>query len=101
MPETSAARSSRRQTTRRRARSSTAWATPYIEGAPVLVEMRDGPGGLADAAERLADAGVNVCGTLMVGRRPGVVEMIFCVDDEAKAHAALHQTPVEEVGVAD
>jgi hypothetical protein len=37
----------------------------------------------------------------MVGRRPGVVEMIFCVDDEAKAHAALHQSLVDEVGVAD
>jgi hypothetical protein len=44
---------------------------------------------------------VNVCGTLMVGRKPGVVEMIFCVDDEAKAHAALHQTEVDEVGVVD
>ncbi len=74
---------------------------PFIEGAPILVEVRDEPGGFADAAERLAAAGVNVCGTLMVGRRPGIVEMIFCVDDEAKAHAALHQTPVEEVGVAD
>jgi hypothetical protein len=37
----------------------------------------------------------------MVGRRPGIVEMIFCVDDEAKARAILHQTLVEEVGVAD
>ncbi len=37
----------------------------------------------------------------MVGHRPGVVEMVFCVDDEMKAHAALHQTVVEQVGVAD
>ncbi len=49
----------------------------------------DRPGGLADVAERLAAAGVNVLGTLCVGRRPGVVEMTFCVDDEAKARAAL------------
>ena len=70
---------------------------PYIEGAPILVEVHDEPGGLADAAERLAAAGVNVCGTLMVGRRPGVVEMIFCVDDEARGHAALQQTVAESV----
>jgi hypothetical protein len=73
---------------------------PYVVGVPVLVEVRDEPGGLADAAERLAEAGVNVCGTLMVGHKPGLVEMIFCVDDEARAHAALHQTEVDEVGVA-
>jgi hypothetical protein len=73
----------------------------YVEGAPVLVEVLDEPAGVADAAERLAAAGVNVCGTMMVGRRPGLVEMIFCVDDEAKAQAALHQTGAEVVGVVD
>ncbi|MFH1474512.1 MAG: ACT domain-containing protein [Chloroflexota bacterium] len=73
----------------------------YIEGAPILVEVLDQPGGIADAAERLAAAGVNICGTLIVGRRPGRVEMIFCVDDEAKARAALHQTEADEVGVPD
>ena len=74
---------------------------PYAEGSPVLVEVPDEPGGLAGAAERLAAAGVNVCGTLAVGRRPGVVEMVFCVDDEAKARAALHQMKAEAIGVAD
>jgi hypothetical protein len=74
---------------------------PYVEGAPILVEVLDEPGGLADPAERLAQAGVNVCGTMMVGRRPGVVEMIFCVDDEGRAREALHQSITDEVGVAD
>jgi hypothetical protein len=37
----------------------------------------------------------------MVGHKPGLVEMIFCVDDEAKAHAALHGEEVPNVGVAD
>lgn len=73
----------------------------YVEGAPVLVEVQDQPGGIADAAERLAGAGVNICGTLMVGHKQGVVEMIFCVDDESKAHAALRGEEVENVGVAD
>jgi len=73
----------------------------YVEGAPILLEVRDQPGGIADAAERLAGAGVNICGTLMVGRKPGIVEMVFCVDDEAKAHAALRGEEVENVGVTD
>ena len=74
---------------------------PYVEGAPILVEVQDGPNGLVDAAERLAEAGVKVCGTLVVGHKPGLAEMIICVDDEVKAHAALHQTEVDGVGVAD
>ena len=73
----------------------------YVEGAPVLVAVPVQPGGLAEPAKRLAEAGVNVSGTLVVGHRRGVVEMVFCVDDEVKAHAALHQTVVERVGVAD
>lgn len=73
----------------------------FVEGDPVLVEVRDEPGGLADAAERLTAAGVNICGTLVIGRRGGVVEMVFCVDDAARAHAALRQTNVEAVGVGD
>lgn len=74
---------------------------PYVEGEPILVEVPDRPGGLADAAERLAQAGVKVCGTLMVGHKPGLVETIICVDDEAGAHEALHQTEGDGVGVAD
>jgi hypothetical protein len=73
----------------------------YVEGAPLLVEVEDAPGGIADAADRLAGAGVNICGTLMVGHKPGKVDMIFCVDDEAKAHAALRDAEIENVGVND
>ncbi len=61
----------------------------FIEGTNVVVDVEDRPGGLADVAERLARAGVNILGTLIVGRREGVVEMAFAVDDEAKARAAL------------
>lgn len=73
----------------------------YVEGAPVLVEVLDQPGGMADAEERLTAAGVSLCGSLMVGHKPGVVEMVVLVDDEAKAKAALHQSEAEAVGVAD
>jgi hypothetical protein len=74
---------------------------PFAEGAPVLVEVPDEPAGLATAAEHLAAAGVNVQGVLTVGHRPGRAELIFCVDDEAAAHAALHQTESDAVGVTE
>lgn len=61
----------------------------FIEGDAIMVDVEDKPGGLADVAERLASAGVNILGTLCVGRRPGIVEMAFTVDDELKARHAL------------
>lgn len=73
----------------------------FIEGQPVLVEVEDRPGGLAEVSERLASAGVNVTGMLPVGRRPGVVEMTFCVDDEQKAREVLGQHQENLVGVGD
>ncbi|HEY7599920.1 MAG TPA: ACT domain-containing protein, partial [Candidatus Limnocylindrales bacterium] len=63
----------------------------FMEGAVVVVDVLDKPGGLADVTERFAHAGVNVLGTMCIGRREGVVEMAFAVDDEAKARAALAQ----------
>jgi hypothetical protein len=74
---------------------------PFIEGSPVLVEVDDRPGGLAEVSERLAAAGVNVTGMLPVGRRPGVVEMTFCVDDERAAREALGLHQEHLVGVGD
>lgn len=61
----------------------------FIEGDPILVEVEDRPGGLAEVSEKLAAAGVNITGMLTVGRRPGIVEMTFCVDDEVAAREAL------------
>lgn len=65
----------------------------FIEGETVVVDVADSPGGLADVAERFAKAGVNILGTLIIGRREGVVEMAFAVDDHEKARAALSQQP--------
>lgn len=70
----------------------------FIEGATVVVEVEDRPGGLADVAERLAAAGVNVLATLIIGRHTGTVKMAFAVDDRVKAEAALRE--VEPAGVA-
>jgi hypothetical protein len=61
----------------------------FIEGETVVVDVPDHPGGLADVAERLALAGVNITGTLCIGNRRGVIEMAFAVDDEAKAKSAV------------
>ena len=41
---------------------------------------------------------MNILGTLTVGRRAGVMEIAFTVDDEEKARAAL--TQAELAGVA-
>jgi len=61
----------------------------FIEGDMVVADVEDRPGGFADATERLAEAGVNILGALVVGRRPGVIEVAFSVDNEAAARAAL------------
>jgi len=69
----------------------------FIEGQTIVVDVIDKPGGLAEVAEKFAKAGVNIQSTLTVGRRAGVVEMAFAVDDAEKAKAAL--TPCELAGV--
>jgi hypothetical protein len=61
----------------------------FIEGNAIMVDVEDRPGGLADVAERLAAARVNVLGALCVGRRPGYMEMTFTVDDEVAARRVL------------
>jgi hypothetical protein len=70
----------------------------FIEGATIVVDVMDHPGGLADVAERFALAGVNILGTLCVGRREGVLEMAFAVDDVEKAKAALVEAELAGVG---
>lgn len=61
----------------------------FIEGDMIVADVADQPGGFADAAEKLAGAGVNILGALVVGRRPGIIEVAFSVDDEAAARAIL------------
>ena len=73
----------------------------FIEGQPIMVEVPDRPGGLAEVTDKLAAADVNITGMLPVGRRPGVVEMTFCVDDEEKARRALELHAEQLVGVGD
>lgn len=70
----------------------------FLEGSTIVVDVMDRPGGLADVAERFAQAGVNILGTLPVGCRDGVLEMAFAVDDEEKARAALTAAELAGVG---
>lgn len=67
---------------------------PFVEGEPIVVDVEDRPGGLADVAERLGRAGVNILGALTVGRRSGFAEMAFVVDDPVRARALLAETGV-------
>jgi hypothetical protein len=62
---------------------------PFVEGDTLVVDIDDCPGGLATVTDKLAAAGVNVIGALMICRHDGKVEMAFAVDDEARAREAL------------
>lgn len=73
----------------------------FIEGEPVMVEIPDEPGSLGEVSQKLAEAGVLVTGVIQAGRKPGVIEMAFCVDDEAKAREALGLKIEDCVGCSD
>ena len=61
----------------------------YAEGRPVIVEIEDRPGELASVTEKLADAGINIEGIVLVGRSPATVEVAITVDDPAHARRVL------------
>jgi hypothetical protein len=70
----------------------------YLEGETIVVDVEDRPGGLADIAEKLASVGVNILGTLIVGRREGIVEMAFAVDDGERARTAIAAAQLSGIG---
>jgi hypothetical protein len=55
----------------------------------VAAQLQDRPGTLADAARRLADAGVNVELVLPTGMSGSTINVAFGVDDAAAASRAL------------
>ena len=67
---------------------------PFTEGRSITVELIDRPGALAEAAERLAAAGIGIRGLLIVGRRDGKVHVALSTDDEAAALELLNPSPV-------
>ncbi len=62
---------------------------PFVEGEALVVEIDDHPGGFAATTEKLAAAGVDIHGVLFLGRRAGIVETAFTVDDVGRARRAL------------
>jgi hypothetical protein len=61
----------------------------YRTAALVNVSLEHRPGTLADAARRLADAGVNIEALLATGMDGGRVTMAIAVDDADAARSAL------------
>ncbi|GIW20794.1 MAG: hypothetical protein KatS3mg065_1090 [Chloroflexota bacterium] len=71
-------------------------ATTSSRESPIVVDVADRPGGLAEVAERLGAAGVNILGALTIGRRPGLAEMAFVVDDVERARTVLAATEIAQ-----
>ncbi len=61
----------------------------FSEGDMITAFIEDRPGSLARTARRLADAGVNIQGVLLLGRHQGKAELGLSVDHVGKAKRAL------------
>lgn len=68
----------------------------FAEGRPVRLEIHDRPGELATVTERLAAAGININGVVLIGRTPTTVEIAVTVDDPDLARRVLGlESPLE------
>jgi len=63
----------------------------FIEGESILAEVPDRPGGMAELARALADAGVNILGHLFLGRWGDRAMFAFVVDDPVTARPILER----------
>jgi hypothetical protein len=63
----------------------------FIEGESLLTEVEDRPGGMAEVARRLADAGVNIHGHLFIGRWGDRAMFAFVVDKPDVARPILER----------
>ncbi|HSG84859.1 MAG TPA: hypothetical protein VLA23_00865 [Candidatus Limnocylindrales bacterium] len=63
----------------------------YIEGESILAEVDDRPGGMAEIARSLSDAGVNIHGHLFLGRWGDRATFAFVVDDPETARPILER----------
>ncbi len=52
----------------------------FVEGEVLNVGLEDRPGGLAQLTGRLAEAGVNITGVVLLGRHQGKAELGITVD---------------------
>ena len=63
----------------------------YHEGESLITEVPDRPGGMAEIARRLADAGVNIYGHLFIGRWGDRAMFAFVVDKPDVARPILER----------
>jgi hypothetical protein len=66
----------------------------FVEGESLNVGVEDRPGALAQMAARLAEAGVNITGVVVLGRHQGKAELAISVDSIESARRALASAPV-------
>jgi len=61
----------------------------FVEGGPLVLEIPDRPGELAQVAERLGDSGIQILGVLVLGRMGQQAEVAITVDDVDRARRIL------------
>jgi hypothetical protein len=61
----------------------------FIEGEALHVGVEDRPGALANLTGRLADAGVNITGVVVLSRHQGKAELAMTVDDVDAARRVI------------
>lgn len=61
----------------------------YVEGEALNVGVEDRPGALAQLTRRLADAGVNITGLVLLARHQGKAELAITVDEIDVARRVL------------
>ena len=61
----------------------------YVEGEALNVGVEDRPGALAQLTRRLAEAGVNITGLVLLARHQGKAELAITVDEVDIARRVL------------
>jgi hypothetical protein len=66
----------------------------FVEGEALNVGVEDQPGSLARVTGRLADAGINITGVIILGRHQGKAELAITVDEVEAARRVLATSSV-------
>ncbi len=66
----------------------------FVEGEALNVGVEDRPGALAQLTGRLAAAGVNITGLVLLGRHQGKAELAITVDSVETARRVLATSSV-------
>jgi hypothetical protein len=66
----------------------------FVEGDVLNIAVEDRPGALASFTGRLADAGINITGVVLLARHQGKAELAITVDDFDRARHVLATSTV-------